>query len=186
MANVKKGRGVSRAEWLETALTALTAGNVAQITVEGLARQLGIAKSGFYWHFRDRSDLLTQLLEYWTHEATEVITRNEELTALSPKDRLQRTAEVILETDLVRYEIGIRQWAMSDKNAQRAVRRVNRERLRFLREAFEELGFENDEAEMRAMLFACYHTWESPMFPEISRQKRRRLIASRIELLTSH
>ena len=37
---------------------------------------------------------------------------------------------------------------------------------------------------MRAMLFVCYHSWEAPMFREISRKRRRDLIARRIEFLT--
>jgi hypothetical protein len=103
---------------------------------------------------------------------------------MDPKTRIQTTAEMIIEHDLVRYEIGIRQWAMNDRIAARAVRRVNRKRLGFLRQAFGELGFSDDEADMRAMLFVCYHTWESPMFPEISRRRRREPIAKRIDLLT--
>ena len=178
------GRGVSKAEWLEMALSVLQQGNVAEITIGGLARELGISKSGFYWHFKNRDDLLAQLLERWTYEVTEVITENEEILALDPRTRLQRSAEMILDRNLVRYEIGIRQWAMKDKNAARAVRAANRKRLDFLRQTFNELGFSGDDAEMRAMLFACYHTWESSMFPEISRKRRRELIEKRIVLLT--
>jgi hypothetical protein len=35
------------------------------------------------------------------------------------------------------------------------------------------------------MLFVCYHTWESSMFREIPRKRRRELIAKRLDLLTS-
>jgi AcrR family transcriptional regulator len=175
---------VSKAEWLEMALSVLQQGNVAEITIGGLARELGISKSGFYWHFKNRDDLLAQLLEQWTYEVTEIITENEEILALDPRTRLQRSAEMILDRNLVRYEIGIRQWAMKDKNAARAVRAASRKRLDFLRQTFNELGFSGDDAEMRAMLFACYHTWESSMFPEISRKRRRELIEKRIVLLT--
>jgi hypothetical protein len=35
------------------------------------------------------------------------------------------------------------------------------------------------------MLFTCYYSCESLMFPEISRKLRREQIARRIELLTS-
>jgi len=34
------------------------------------------------------------------------------------------------------------------------------------------------------MLFVCYHSWEAPMFREISPKRRRDLIARRIEFLT--
>ena len=91
---------------------------------------------------------------------------------------------MILKYDLTRYEISIRQWALWNPMAARAVRKVNRIRFNFIGKAFAELGFTGDDLEMRTMLFVCYHTWESPMFREISRKRRRELIAKRIELLT--
>jgi len=114
-----------------------------------------------------------------------VITQNVEVLALEPKSRLVRTAELILENDLTRYEIAIRQWAMEDREAARAVRQTNRMRLDFVRTAFSELDFKGDDLEARTMLYTCYHTWEAPMFREISRKRRRELIAKRIEILTS-
>jgi hypothetical protein len=125
------------------------------------------------------------MLDYWTHELTEVLTTNQEMLTLEPKHRLTRTAELILEYDLTRYEIPIRQWALQDAMAARAVRKVNRIRLNYIGGAFSELGFTGDDLEMRTMLFTCYHSWESPMFREISRKRRRDQIAKRIELLTS-
>ena len=166
------------------ALKSVCTKGIAGLTVQGLARSLGIAKAGFYWHFRDRDELLRQLLDYWVHEITLVITENVEVLALEPKSRLVRAAELILENDLTRYEIAIRQWALEDREAARAVRQANRIRLDFVRGAFAELGFKGDDLETRAMLFTCYHTWEAPMFQEISRKRRRELIAKRIEILT--
>ena len=157
---------------------------MSEISIGSLARDLEISKSGFYWHFKDRDDLLDQLLAHWNHEVTEVITQNAELQALDPKTRFQRAAEIIIDHDLVRFEIGIRQWAMSDKRAARVVRSVNRRRLDFARQALGEIGFSGDDLDMRAMLFVGYHTWEAPMFPEIPRKRRRELIGKRIDLLT--
>ncbi len=103
---------------------------------------------------------------------------------LEPKKRLTKTAEMVLEYDLGRYDMAIRQWALTDAGAARAVRKANRIRLDFIRNAFCELGVTGDDLDMRAMLFLCYHTWESSTFREISRKRRRELIAKRIELLT--
>ena len=92
---------------------------------------------------------------------------------------------MILDYDLTRFEIAIRQWALQDQHAARAVKKVNRKRLDFIRSALSELGFTGDDLEMRTMLFVCYQTWESTMFREITRKRRRELIAKRIEILTS-
>lgn len=185
MSTTRTHRGVTKAEWLQMALKSVRKTGIAGMSVQGLARSLGIAKAGFYWHFKDRDELLRQLLKYWLHEITEVITKNVKLLALEPRSRLVRTAELILENDLTRYEIAIRQWALEDREAARTVRQANRIRLDFVRGAFSELGFKGDDLETRAMLFTCYHTWETSMFREISRKRRRELIARNIEILTS-
>jgi AcrR family transcriptional regulator len=108
-------RGVSKSGWLEKGLEALSEGSFATLTVEGLAKSLGINKAGFYWHFKNRDDLLRHLLDHWTHEITEVITANPKLLALKPQSRLIRAAEIILDFELTHYEIAIRQWAMRSR-----------------------------------------------------------------------
>ena len=183
--NKQRGRpGVSKTKWLEAGLQALGDSSVAALTVEGLAKSLGIAKAGFYWHFKNRDDLLRQLLDHWTLEITEVITANPEILTLKPKTRLIRAAEIIHDYKLTRYEIAIRQWALQDREAARAVKKSNRLRLDFVRTAFSELGFKGEDLEIRTMLFVCYHSWEASMFREISRKRRRSQIAKRIDFLT--
>ena len=127
---------------------------------------------------------MRQLLDYWSHELTEVVTSNPDMLALEPKSRLIKTAEMILNYEFTRYEIPIRQWALQDAGAARVVKKMNRLRLDFIGKAFSELGFHGEGLEMRTMLFVCYHSWEAPMFREISRKRRREQIARRIELLT--
>jgi AcrR family transcriptional regulator len=177
-------RGTSKQEWFELALKALSERGIAGVKVESLARTLGISRAGFYWHFKNRDDLLRQLLDYWVYEQTEKVTASPVLLTLEPTERLTEAAEMITKYDLGRYDMAIRQWASTDKDAARRVRQVNRIRLDFLRDAFRALGFTGDDLEMRAMMFVCYHTWEVSTFQEISRKRLRSLIAKRIELLT--
>jgi AcrR family transcriptional regulator len=151
-------RGVSKEEWLEAA--------------------------GFYWHFKNRDDMLRQLLDYWTHQLTEVVTSNVELLKLGPRERLIKTAQMILDFDLAKYDLAIREWALQNPEVARTVRKVNQFRLDFVRQALSELGFDDKEQEIRAMLFVCYHSWESLMFRDIPRKRRREQIARRIEILT--
>src|SRR5262245_7462490 len=58
----------SRADWLRAARLALRRRGPDAVRVEPLARALGVTKGSFYWHFRDRSDLLEALLKEWEDE----------------------------------------------------------------------------------------------------------------------
>jgi AcrR family transcriptional regulator len=181
----KRKRGVSKAEWIEQSLNTLAEGNINDVTIVAVARSLGISKAGFYWHFNSRAELLDEILKSWIHEVTEVVTSNKLIDKIQPKKRLVKLAEMLLDYDLGRYEMPIRQWARKDESARKAVRRADKIRFSYIRRAFEELGFMGEELELRTMLYIGYHSGEGIFLNIISKKARRRLIQRRIDLLTS-
>ena len=183
-AGKTKKRRVSKAAWIETALPLLRDEGAEAVRVEVLARRLGTSKSGFYWHFKNRRDLLMQILDYWAHEYTEIVTGNPEVIRMEPLERLQITMEMVLNLDLAEYDLSMRAWAAQDPEVARRVGRVYRQRRAFIREAFAELGFEGNQLEMRTRLFLCYHSWERVMFWRESKKALRELIPLRLQLLT--
>jgi AcrR family transcriptional regulator len=161
-----------------------TKGNT-KVRIYKLVKQIGVTTGSFYWHFRDRNDLLDQLLDYWTLETTSVVTDNSRLLDLDPKIRLNETARMIAKYGFNDYEVSMRAWALADERVAEGVNRVYKMRLRFIRKAFRELGFETVEAEIRARLFMCYHTWEAATFgPQSKKKGYLKAIERRVELLT--
>src|SRR5262245_43634467 len=67
MARVRK-HACTREDWLRAARLALLHRGREGVRVEVLARTLGVTKGSFYWHFRDRRDLLEALLREWGEE----------------------------------------------------------------------------------------------------------------------
>ena len=51
---------LSSADWEGAALDSLAEHGLAGLAVEPLARQLGVTKGSFYWHFADREALLAR------------------------------------------------------------------------------------------------------------------------------
>lgn len=180
----KKIRRVSKDEWLSEAMDTLAREGIGGVNIEKLARKLGIAKSGFYWHFRDRQDLLTQMLEYWIHEYTEVITQNKSITEGPATKRLESMVRTIYDYDLNRFEAAIFIWSQSDLVAKEAFDRAFEIRLGFIRKVFSDLGFKDDELEMRTQLLAGYTAWEYTVFRQQSKAKQERLLKLRLRLLT--
>lgn len=174
-----KIKHVSKNQWLIKALDALESSGVEAVKIERLAKALGISRSGFYWHFKNRQDLLEHLLEYWVGEYTGVVTDNPDVIKLDPKKRLLTTMEMIRDKNLAKYDLAMIAWAKLDPQVHRAVKKVVKMRLDYLRGIFSELGFEGDELEMRTRLFVCYHSWEDTMFPDLSNQKHSKLLKLR-------
>lgn len=181
----KTRKRVSKGEWLERALEILSAEGVQGIRVERLARDLKISKSGFYWHFTNRNDLLRQLLDYWAYEYTSVVIQNQKLLQADPKARLNQIASMIRKHDLAKFDLSFCAWAAHDQKVAELVAQVYRRRMDYIREVFRQLGFSGDELEMRTTLYICYHSWETTVLGGESERKLARLQKLRLDLLTS-
>lgn len=62
--NTKNTR-LTATDWLDIALQVLAEGGFNAVAVEPLAKKLGVTKGSFYWHFKNRSILVTELLKFW-------------------------------------------------------------------------------------------------------------------------
>ena len=161
-----KNKGVSKRQWLTKALETLETDGYEAVKIDRLAKQLGISRSGFYYHFKDRQDLLQHLLDYWANEYTAVITEDMDMKKLDAEKRLFTTMKIVREKKLPKYDLAMNSWAKVDPLVDKVVKKVIKIRLDFTRAMFEELGFDGDELEMRARMFLCYHAWEEVMFTD--------------------
>src|SRR6478735_631029 len=101
-----------REEWVSAALAALASGGPAAVRVESLAQSLGVSKGGFYWHFKDRSALLEEVLASWEqHMVDEVITQVDG-TRADARTRLRQLFDLAAtRADLLEVELAVRDWA---------------------------------------------------------------------------
>jgi AcrR family transcriptional regulator len=182
MSDTRKGR-LTREDWTGVALEALAAGGVAAVTVDGLAKKLGATRGSFYWHFKDRNELIEVALEKWEREhTTELIPRAE--TIGDPIERLRFLFREVYEppTDPIERALA---WS-DDPLVAPAVARVTRARLVFLRRIFSDLGLPDDEASDRAWLAYSFYVGHHQLGRNASLRKRRPTSLDRVvELLTS-
>jgi AcrR family transcriptional regulator len=61
-------KSLGKADWLRAARIALLHGGVEAVRVEKLARTLRVTKGSFYWHFKNREEILEALLHEWEEE----------------------------------------------------------------------------------------------------------------------
>lgn len=158
MTDKVKRQRFSKNEWLEAGLKMLAEQGVDKLTISSLSRVVGIAKTSFYWHFKDRQDLMDHMLEYWASEFTFAVSENPQLPQLEPEQRLRAITDTLIEQKLLKYELAICAWASHDKSVKAMFDSIYRRRMEVIRGAFADAGFDEEEQEVRAQTFLCYQT----------------------------
>jgi len=126
---------LKREDWLRAARLALLRGGVEAARVEKLARDLGVTKGSFYWHFRDRKELLELLLHEWETEMPEII---DQLEPVPPRRKFDALVDLLeerarlSEEGKVPSDAAIFAWASTDSGVARRVNRAEKERVRLL------------------------------------------------------
>lgn len=78
------GGALGRADWIKAALKLLVAEGESAVRITRLSEALGVTRGSFYWHFKDRADLLDALLETWERRNTlAIVTAVEEASDLA-------------------------------------------------------------------------------------------------------
>jgi AcrR family transcriptional regulator len=101
-------------EWVVCALDALKRDGVVGVRVERLARELGVTKGSFCHHFRDRPELLRQMLRYWTEELTMRAIEIVGDVGGDASDKLLTLMRLIADQGMNRFETAIRAWTSFD------------------------------------------------------------------------
>jgi AcrR family transcriptional regulator len=150
---------LSAEDWALAALDVIAEQGLAAVAVEPLARRLGVTKGSFYWHFKDRQDLLDAVLQLWREGRLRDI---EKQTTAQPGKELAQIHHVIDVYSAVRnrkgisIELAVRDWARHDPKVSTVVEDVDAYRLNCTRKLFLALGLSDDEAHARSILVFAY------------------------------
>jgi AcrR family transcriptional regulator len=155
--------------WIAAAFDALAEGGIDAVRVEPLAKALDITKGSFYWHFADRRALLNAMLASWADGRIAAIQQQAAVRG-GPEKVLGDLADLYTRHANLRgltIELAIRSLARTDEAAAKAVRSVDRERLRHVGELFVALGWPSSQAQARAILFYSYLFGQSLLDPKV-------------------
>ena len=151
--------------WIEAATELLVDHGIDSVRVDVLARSLGVTRGSFYWHFRDREDLLRSVLAAWRERATEQLTARLESAHSDAREQVRDVLSLPLRgraaQRAARIELAIRAWARRDEVARHAVDEADASRIGYIAQVFSALGFPIAEARSRAFLLYSYLIAES-------------------------
>lgn len=85
------GTRLDRHDWVDAGIAILASKGVDAVRIESLAKQLNISKGSFYWHFKNREDLLEAILAEWESRQSDWNTEG----ASNPVERWARLFELL-------------------------------------------------------------------------------------------
>lgn len=144
---------LGRGDWVAVALGILADEGIEAVRITRLAVDLGVTRGSFYWHFKDRDDLLAALIAAWEARNTKAL-----IDTLEASEDLIGAVLAMFEIWMTdepfapKLDAAMRDWARRDPAARRVVERADETRLKAIARAFERAGFDKTEAFIRARI----------------------------------
>ena len=150
-------------------------GGVAAVAVEPLAAELGTTKGSFYWHFKDRDELVRAALELWESEHTEGVI--EHLASIEdPAQRLEVLFDMVITHPGGSDPVVALMRDAAHPDVAAVVERVTRRRIGYVVDQLIASGMPRAEARRRAAVaVAAYVGWWQlhAVVPDVSPVGRR-------------
>lgn len=142
---------LSREDWIKIARKALIASGVEEVKVDVLARCLKVTRGSFYWHFKNRQELLDALLTDW--EAN----NRKEIAAVDGRavqSGLIELFKIWLNEDpnFPAFDFAVRVWARKSREVEKLVHEIDEAWLALFRHFLEQSGMDATEAFVRARI----------------------------------
>ncbi|KUJ77998.1 TetR family transcriptional regulator [Ruegeria marisrubri] len=185
MDDVSK-QGVTESAWLNAAYDLLTESGVEAVKVMTLAKKLGVSRTGFYWHFKDREELLEAMVRRWEEKNTGNLVARTEAYAETIVEAMFNLFDCWLDDDLfdARLDLAIRNWARNDPKLQRRLDNADRVRQEAVTKMFLRFGFKAEQAHVRAMTVMYTQVGYISMQIEENRETRIANMPDYVEVFT--
>lgn len=175
-------------DWVDAATNLLVSKSIDAVRIDLLAKSLEITIGSFYYHFKDREDLLLHVLKKW-HETT--MTQVLQSSADLPFDQgVQQILSIPFHGETARraamVEFAIRGWARRDDLARKVVSEVDRERLATFTVAMQKAGYSKAEAGNRAFLAYSFQLSQALLWEAQDDKARKSQMAYVKKIVLSH
>lgn len=151
MVKKKESIKLAKQDWIDLGRRVLAQKGVDSVRVEPLAKLLNVTKGSFYWHFKNREELLEAILQDWVNRETGGIIERVESRASDASTKLLHLLEIAIQ-DGGQFENAIRSWATNDLKVATTLDQIDRRRLDYTKTLFLEMGFTPFEAMVRARM----------------------------------
>lgn len=172
--------------WLKAAYDVLTESGVEAVKIMPLAKRLGLTRTGFYWHFKDREQLLDAMIRHWEDKNTGNLVARCDAYAETICEAVLNLFDCWLDRDLFdsRLDLAIRNWARNDDALKARLDRADRRRMAAMQSMFLRFGYSEAEAEIRTLTMIYTQVGYISMQVEESRELRMSRMPDYVRVFT--
>lgn len=156
----KKDRAerLGRMDWIAAAREALIKGGVHAVKIDLIANRLKITRGSFYWHFKNRAEVLAALIELWESQNTGPFEEIAKRADIGAPEKYLAMAKLWLEEKAFdwQFDSAMRDWARSSRVVARKLAAIDDLRMKLFEQVFIEMGYPPYEAGIRARV-TYYH-----------------------------
>ena len=145
---------LSPQDWLAAAEKRLISGGIDSVKIGALAKDLGVTRGSFYWHFKDRGHLLGVMLASWHSFSLRIFDDLLLKEGSCGMDEFLRLVHLWIDEEQfdAGLEAAIRDWARVSEDVAEVVKDVDEGRIKAIKRIFLDFGYEDDEAFIRARI----------------------------------
>lgn len=145
---------LSAEDWLDEALRVLAEQGVQAIAVERLAKTLGVTKGSFYWHFKNRKELLKAVLVFWENLEHQYISDYEQ-TFDEPRILLKEVLYILIKNQTNRRVFLHLAQNSFDDESKACYERATTRRVTLFMEIYRKMGLSEALAKEKALIAYC-------------------------------
>ncbi len=149
-ARSSSGNRLTIDDWLQAGYAILAEEGIKTLKIDRLCTRLKVTKGSFYWHFDGMPSYRAALVQGWRDLRDEDRSQIEAIGELPPRERLAQMMASLISPRHWTLERAMREWARTDDTVAESVRAADRRVLAAVRTAFEDYGFDAEDAELRA------------------------------------
>jgi len=169
---------LTRENWIDFALQRLTEEGIDKVTITGLARELSVTKGSFYWHFKDRDDLLQAMLVRWEESGSKFVFGEVERVGGDAVRRLKHLSDIVIRRygDQLNLELALRDWGRKDLKIANILRQEDEKRIDYISGLFVEIYGDVKIAEAKAWLLFSLFVGEIIIAAPMKEQSRENML----------
>lgn len=143
-------------QWVKLGYKLFAEMGVRGLNVEKMSTKLKCNRSSFYWHFKTKDEFISEVINYWIKTETDQVILEVE-KCKTDKEKLKKFLLIAFKNEpYLEFAFFLKRYAMKNKKVQSIVDEIDKRRLQFTAQLFQNIGYSKQQSKIKANIFFKY------------------------------